>query len=78
MAERRLDRSVLRRGFAILGVAIREEPRIFGIALVGSVLFGVDDGRQRLGARPGDREPHRAGLRAAATRRPGRCGAAPR
>jgi ATP-binding cassette subfamily B protein len=40
MDERRLDRSVLRRGFAILGVAIREEPRIFGIALVGSVLFG--------------------------------------
>ncbi len=40
MDERRLDRSVLRRGFAILGVAIREEPRIFSIALVGSVLFG--------------------------------------
>ena len=40
MDERRLDRSVLRRGFAILGVAIREEPRIFGIALIGSVLFG--------------------------------------
>jgi ATP-binding cassette subfamily B protein len=40
MEERRLDRSVLRRGFAILGVAIREEPRIFTIALVGSVLFG--------------------------------------
>src|SRR6187431_3199522 len=40
MDERRLDRSVLRRGFAILGVAIREEPRIFTIALIGSVLFG--------------------------------------
>ena len=41
MPERGLDRSVLRRGFAVLGVAIREEPRIFGIALVGSVLFGA-------------------------------------
>ncbi len=40
MEQRRLDRSVLRKGFYILGVAIREEPRIFAIALVGSAIFG--------------------------------------
>ncbi len=40
MEQRRLDRSVLRKGFYILGVAIREEPRIFAIALVGAAIFG--------------------------------------
>ncbi len=32
---------VLRRGFGILGVAVREQPRIFTVAAVGSFLFAV-------------------------------------
>jgi ATP-binding cassette, subfamily B, bacterial len=32
---------VIRRGLAILGVAIREEPRVFAVAAAGSALFGL-------------------------------------
>jgi len=38
--QRKLDRSVLRKGLHVLAIAIREEPRIFAIALTGSALFG--------------------------------------
>ncbi|WBB67312.1 ABC transporter ATP-binding protein [Micromonospora sp. WMMD812] len=34
------SRDVLGRGFAVLGRAIREQPRIFTVAVTGSVLFG--------------------------------------
>ncbi|MFI7605169.1 ABC transporter ATP-binding protein [Micromonospora sp. NPDC049366] len=34
------SRDVLGRGFAVLGRAIREQPRIFAVAVTGSVLFG--------------------------------------
>lgn len=36
-----VGRAVLRKGFRILGIAIREEPWIFAIAVVGSAVFGV-------------------------------------
>ncbi len=36
-----VGRAVLRKGLRILGIAIREEPRIFAIAVVGSAVFGV-------------------------------------
>jgi ABC-type multidrug transport system fused ATPase/permease subunit len=32
---------VLRRGFRLIGQAIRSQPRIFAVALIGSALFGV-------------------------------------
>ena len=32
---------VLRRGFGVLAVAVREEPRIFAISVLGSALFGA-------------------------------------
>ncbi len=32
---------VLRRGFGVLGVAVREEPRIFAVSVVGSALFAL-------------------------------------
>ena len=35
------SRDVLARGFRVLGRAIRDEPRIFTVAVVGSVLFGA-------------------------------------
>jgi len=31
---------VIRRGLAVLGVAVREEPRVFAVSAVGSLLFG--------------------------------------
>jgi len=34
-------RDVLRRGLRVLGVAIREQPRLFSIAVAGSILFGA-------------------------------------
>ncbi|MEU9508130.1 ABC transporter ATP-binding protein [Micromonospora sp. NPDC048170] len=37
----RTSRDVLVRGLAVLGRAIREEPRIFAVAVGGSVLFGA-------------------------------------
>ncbi|MER5336377.1 ABC transporter ATP-binding protein [Micromonospora sp. NPDC002717] len=37
----RTSRDVLGRGLAVLGVAIREQPRIFAVAVTGSVLFGA-------------------------------------
>lgn len=37
----RVSRTVLRRGMEILGLAIREEPRIFAVAAVGSAVYGV-------------------------------------
>ena len=37
----RPDRTVLRRGLAILGVAIREEPWVFALSTVASLLFGA-------------------------------------
>ncbi|WP_199486135.1 ABC transporter ATP-binding protein [Micromonospora haikouensis] len=36
----RTSRDVLRRGLSVLGRAIREQPRIFAVAVSGSVLFG--------------------------------------
>ncbi|MFI5484476.1 ABC transporter ATP-binding protein [Micromonospora echinaurantiaca] len=36
----RTSRDVLGRGLAVLGRAIREQPRIFAVAVAGSVLFG--------------------------------------
>jgi ATP-binding cassette subfamily B protein len=35
------SRDVVARGLRVLGVAIREEPRVFGVAVTGSVLFGA-------------------------------------
>lgn len=35
------NRGVLRRGFGVLGVAVREEPRIFAVSAVGSGLFAL-------------------------------------
>ena len=32
---------VLRRGFGVLGVAVREEPRVFAVSVLGSALFGA-------------------------------------
>ncbi|MGC4805829.1 ABC transporter ATP-binding protein [Micromonospora sp. DT233] len=37
----RTSRDVLRRGLSVLGRAIREQPRIFTVAVAGSVLFGL-------------------------------------
>ncbi|MFF5073770.1 ABC transporter ATP-binding protein [Micromonospora olivasterospora] len=37
----RTSRDVLRRGLWVLGRAIREQPRIFAVAVAGSVLFGL-------------------------------------
>ncbi|MDP9101999.1 MAG: ABC transporter ATP-binding protein/permease [Actinomycetota bacterium] len=37
----RLSAGVLRRGFGVLGQAIREEPRIFTLSVAGSALFGA-------------------------------------
>ncbi|MEO6205664.1 MAG: ABC transporter transmembrane domain-containing protein, partial [Mycobacteriales bacterium] len=34
-------RGVIRRGLGILGIAVREEPRIFALSAVGSALFGA-------------------------------------
>jgi ATP-binding cassette, subfamily B, bacterial len=39
--EQRADRGVLRRGLSILWLAIREEPRIFSAAAIGSAVYGV-------------------------------------
>src|SRR4051794_4885583 len=39
-APTRTSRQVIWRGLGILGLAVREEPRIFGIAAAGSALFG--------------------------------------
>jgi ATP-binding cassette, subfamily B, bacterial len=36
-----LDRSVLWRGFGVLGRAVREEPRVFTVAAVGSAIYGM-------------------------------------
>ncbi|WP_434740978.1 ABC transporter ATP-binding protein [Micromonospora sp. SH-82] len=37
----RTSRDVLLRGLRVLGLAIREQPRIFAVAVAGSVLFGA-------------------------------------
>ena len=37
----RTSRDVLGRGLRVLGRAIREQPRIFAVAVAGSVLFGL-------------------------------------
>jgi ABC-type multidrug transport system fused ATPase/permease subunit len=34
------DRRVLRRGFGVLWLAVKEEPRVFTVSVVGSALFG--------------------------------------
>jgi ABC-type multidrug transport system fused ATPase/permease subunit len=34
------DRRVLRRGFGVLWLAVKEEPRVFALSVVGSALFG--------------------------------------
>jgi ATP-binding cassette subfamily B protein len=34
-------RGVIRRGFGVLGVAVREEPRIFAVSALGSALFAL-------------------------------------
>ena len=34
-------KATLRDGFAVLGVGIRREPRIFAVSTLGSVLFGA-------------------------------------
>ena len=36
-----VDRRVIRRGFGVLWVAVREQPRIFALSAVGSALFAV-------------------------------------
>ncbi len=41
MAATTTDRGTLRRGFAILGLAVRHEPRVFAAAVGGSALYGV-------------------------------------
>ena len=38
---RRVDEYTLRRGFRILGTAVRDEPRIFAIAVGGSAVYGT-------------------------------------
>jgi ABC-type multidrug transport system fused ATPase/permease subunit len=38
---RRVDEDTLRRGLRILGIAVREEPRIFAIAVAGSAVYGT-------------------------------------
>jgi ATP-binding cassette, subfamily B, bacterial len=35
------DRATLRRGFGVLAVAIRREPRVFAVSTVGALLFGA-------------------------------------
>jgi len=40
-APRRVDEYTLRRGFRILGTAVRDEPRIFAIAVGGSAVYGT-------------------------------------
>ena len=40
-AERRVDRTVLRRGFAVLWVAVREEPWVFALAVGASALYAT-------------------------------------
>ncbi|HKA69695.1 MAG TPA: ABC transporter ATP-binding protein [Actinomycetes bacterium] len=37
----RVSRTVLRRGLGILGLAIREEPRIFAVATIGAAVYAV-------------------------------------
>jgi len=39
--EQEVDRAVLRKGLSILWLAIREEPRIFSAATIGSAVYGV-------------------------------------
>ncbi len=39
--EQRIGRAVLRKGLAVLWLAIRMEPRIFAIAAVGSAVYGI-------------------------------------
>ncbi len=39
--ERRVSGTVLRQGLGILGIAIREEPRIFAVAVGGSAVYGA-------------------------------------
>ena len=56
-------RDVLARGLRVLWRAIREEPRIFAVAVAGSVLFGAADHRQRVRGRRGRRRGGRAGVR---------------
>ena len=40
-APRRVDEYTLRRGFRILGTAVRDEPGIFAIAVAGSAVYGT-------------------------------------
>ena len=56
----------------MLGRAIREEPRIFAVAVGGSVLFGAADDRQRVRRRRGGRRGRGAGDRRAARSAPAR------
>ena len=37
----RTQGSILRRGFGLLGVAIRTEPRVFAAAVTGSAVYGI-------------------------------------
>jgi ATP-binding cassette subfamily B protein len=41
LSSRRVDEDTLRRGLRILGVAIRDEPRIFAVAVAGSAVYGT-------------------------------------
>jgi ATP-binding cassette subfamily B protein len=41
VGDRPASRGSLRRGFAVLGVAIREQPLIFALSTLGSLLFGA-------------------------------------
>ena len=38
---RRVDEETLRRGLRILAMAVRDEPRIFAIAVGGSAVYGT-------------------------------------
>ncbi len=40
-AKPRSNPDTLRRGFAVLGVAIREQPTVFALSVLGSLLFGA-------------------------------------
>ena len=40
-AKPRSNPDTLRRGFAVLGVAVREQPTVFALSVLGSVLFGA-------------------------------------
>ena len=41
MGSQHVDRTVLRRGLGILGVAVRHEPVVFAVAVGGSAVYGA-------------------------------------